>query len=286
MTLNGYLSEFSLGEIFQVIEQGKKTGLLSIRDLFNHNNQAEYSLWFKQGRIVAASNRQDDQGLELLIKKRGFVSDAVYSQLYQSWSQKVPLGFHFKSQSAITYDQLKHLFITQIMQQVCKLFKLDQGFFQFEPNAYPSFADITGLTKPATELTLVGLRMLKNWAPLSEKLPAESSGLVSLINTNPSYSLRPEEWQVWEYTNGTLPIKTVAQQLQLSLEKVQQIAFRLIVIGLAEELPMVAMVPPQQEETTTTIELEQTTEAPVQEQPTVSDSFLNHLTSFLKSKGA
>jgi hypothetical protein len=78
MTLNGYLSEFSLGEIFQVIEQGQKTGLLSIRDLFSHNNQAEYSLWFKQGRIIAASNRQDDQGLELLIKKRGFISDAVY----------------------------------------------------------------------------------------------------------------------------------------------------------------------------------------------------------------
>lgn len=285
MTLNGYLSEFSLGEIFQVIEQGKKTGLLSIRDLFDHNHGLEYHLWFKQGRIITASNRKDDQGLELLIKKRRFLGDSAYHQLYQSWSQKVPLGFHLKSQGAITYDQLKLLFVTQVMQQVCKVFKVDQGFFHFEPDIYPSFADMTGLTKPATELTLVGLRMLKNWAPLSEKLPSESSGLVSLIHTQPSYSLNAKEWQVWEYTKGTIPLKIIAQQLQLSLEQVQQITFRLIVIGLAEELPMVAMMPPEPKEMAT-IETEQTQQPAVQEQPTVSNSFLNHLTSFLKAKGA
>lgn len=285
MTLNGHLSEFSLGEIFQVIEQGQKTGLLSIRDLFDHNNSPEYYLWFKQGRIVAASNRKDDQGLELLIKKRRLLTDSAYEECCQSWNRIGPLGLHLKSEGAITCDQLKLLFVTQVMQQVCKLFKLDQGFFQFEPDSSPSFADMTGLTKPATELTLLGLRMLKNWAPLHEKLPVESSGLVSLIHTKPSYSLNAKEWQVWEYTKGTIPLKTIAQQLQLSLEQVQQIAFRLIVIGLAEELPMVAIVPPQAEESAT-IEIEQTQQSPVSEQPTVSDSFLNHLTSFLKTKAA
>ena len=273
MTLNGYLSDFSLGEIFQVIEQGEKTGLLSIRDLFNHNSPKHY-LWFRQGRVIAAANRLDEKGLPLLIQKQGWLSDTTYHQLYQLWPGVTPLGLHLKSQGALNCDQIRLLFVTQVMQQVCTLFKLDQGFFQFEANHQPSVAEMTGLSKPATELTLVGLRMLKNWAPLQAKLPAPSSGLISLLHTQPSYSLNQKEWQVWEYTKGTTALSTIATDLQLPLETIQKIAFRLIVISLAEELPMVEMIPPQPD-----------TEQPENDPtPAVSHSFLDQLTIFLQGK--
>jgi hypothetical protein len=275
MALNGHLSEFSLGEIFQLIEQGEKTGLLSIRELFNYNSM-RYYLWFKQGRIIAAANSLDEKGLPTLIQKRGWLKDRVYQQLYQTWNGTTPLGLHLKSQGALNSDQLKLLFITQVMQQVCTLFKLDQGFFQFQANEKPSPVEMTGLSKPATELTLLGLRMLKNWTSLAEKLPQPTSGLITLIDNQPSYSLKSKEWQVWEYTKGTTALKTIAEELQLPIEKVQQIAFCFIVIGLAEELPMVEMIPPEPEPSQLDEESETTS--------TVSDSFLNHLTSFLQTK--
>lgn len=276
MTLNGYLSEFSLGEIFQLIEQGEKTGLLCIRNLFHNQNgnSDKYYLWFRQGRIIAAANRLDNQGLQTLIHKRGWLRDSVFDKLYQLRDRATPLGISLKLQGALNNRQLKLLFITQIMQQVCSLFKLDQGFFQFETNRQPSVAEMTGLSKPATALTLVGLRMLKNWTPLQEKLPAPSSGLISLLNTQPSYSLNQQEWQVWEYTKGTRALNTIAEDLQFPLETVQKIAFRLIVIGLAEELPMAEIIPPEIE----------TDQPETQATPTVSHSFLDHLTSFLQSK--
>lgn len=277
MTLNGYLNEFSLGEIFQVIEQGEKTGLLLIRNLFMDQNDPpkKYYLWFKQGRIIAAANRLDNKGLQTLIQKRGWLKDSVSNKLSQFCDRAMPLGTCLKSQGALDREQLKLLFVTQVMQQVCTLFKVDRGFFEFQPEKQPSVAEMTGLSKPATELTLVGLRMLKNWTPLQEKLPVSDSGLISLMNTQPSFTLNQKEWQVWEYTKGTTSLKTIAKELQLPLEKVQQIAFRLIVIGLAEELPMVAMMSSPAEETPTPSETST---------PTVSHSFLNQLTSFLQSK--
>lgn len=71
MTLNGYLSEFSLGEIFQLIENGEKTGLLSIRKLVRDSDpdHKKYYLWFRQGRVIAAANTLDQKGLLSLIKK-------------------------------------------------------------------------------------------------------------------------------------------------------------------------------------------------------------------------
>ena len=279
MTLNGYLNEFSLGEIFQVIEQGEKTGLLLIRNLFMDQNDPpkKYYLWFKQGRIIAAANRLDNKGLQTLIQKRGWLKDSVSNKLSQFCDRAMPLGTCLKSQGALDREQLKLLFITQVMQQVCTLFKIDRGFFEFQPEKQPSVAEMTGLSKPATELTLVGLRMLKNWTPLQEKLPAPDSGLISLINTQPSFALNQKEWQVWEYTKGTTALKNIAQELQVPLEKVQQIAFRLIVIGLAEELPMVAMMSAPTEETPVSSDASAS-------KSKVSNSFLNQLTSFLQSK--
>lgn len=281
MTFNGYLNQFSLGEIFQLIEQGNKTGLLCIRSLFSDRNisSPKYYLWFRQGNIIAAANRNDQKGLMFLIEKRGWLKNSITTKLSQFCDLEAPLGKCLESQGALSRNQLKILFITQIMQQVCSLFKINQAFFEFEPKIQPTTAEMTGLSKPATELTLIGLRMLKNWQPLAEKLPAPDSGLISLLNTQPSYQLNSQEWQVWEYTKGTTHLKTIAQELQLPLEKVQQIAFRLIIIGIAEELPMVEMLPPQP----TTTQEEEDNELSISPS-TVSNSFLNQLTSFLQSK--
>ncbi|QDZ39189.1 DUF4388 domain-containing protein [Euhalothece natronophila Z-M001] len=282
MALSGFLNDFSLGETFQVLEQGEKTGLLSIRELKPTNLSKQetapdqkYYIWFKQGRIIAAADRKDHQGLQTLMTKRGWVREETLKEIYQNSKGDKPLGLSLKSQGLLDHNQLKLLFVTQVMQQVCSLFKLDRGFFLFEQGVAPSFAEMTGLSKPATELTLMGLRMLKNWTPLADKLPEANSGLISLINTEPSYTLSAEEWEVWKYSNGKTALSTMANKLQIPLEKVQQIAFRLIVIGIVEELPMAEMLPP---------ETDTTSEEEIQEPATVSHSFLNQLTSFLQSK--
>jgi hypothetical protein len=285
MTLSGYLSEFSLGEIFQLIEQGEKTGLLSIRELTLTNNllseeslrhRNKYYFWFRKGRVIAANHDLNETGLQTLIQQRGWLENEMDNSHAQYCDRNSPLGRCLHSLGIINRDQLRILFLSQVMREVCFLFKLDQGFFMFETNRKPPVVEMTGLSKPATELALIGLRRLKNWTPLAEKLPQPTSGLVSLINAQPSYYLRPEEQQVWEYTQQRVAINTIAQELQLSLQKVQQIAFCFIVIGLAEELPMVEMLPPEAAPS----QLEQESETT----STVSDSFLNNLTSFLQTK--
>lgn len=284
MTLRGCLSEFSLGEIFQLIEQGEKTGLLSVREWTLNNNfsledygveKDRYYIWFYKGRVIAAQHNQlNNKGLQMLIQKRGWLEDSVSDSHGQFCDRATPLGLCLKSLGILNPNQLRILFVTQVMREVCTLFKLDKGFFQFEPDRKPSLAEMTGLSKPPTELTLIGLRMLKNWTPLAEKLPEPTSGLVRLMHSHPCSSLNDQERNVWEYANGKSALKTIAQALELPMEKVQQIAFRLIVTGLVEELPMVEMIPPEEETPTE--------ETP----PAVSHSFLNHLTSFLQKKAS
>ncbi len=281
MSITGHLTDFSLAEIFQLLEKGQKTGLLTLcaQIAANAKPQAHY-IWVHQGRIVAAANRLDHQGLVSLIDQRQWVSDRVFDKLVH-WCCPLnePLGLYLKNQGVLQAEQLKRLFQVQVLKQLCALFQLKDAQFVFEPNAQIPTREMTGLSVPATEAVLVGLRVLRNWDALTDKLPDPNGGVVSIIAGQPHYRLDAQEWQVWEYTKGTVSLGAIARQLRLPVEKVQQIAFRLIIIGLAEEVPLlVGSLPTQEVEPLPAQLIDES------EKQNVSQSFVQSLVGFLRSK--
>lgn len=246
MAISGYLSEFSLPEIFRLIEQGNKTGRLSLQERSKNpiHKGKIFRIWFKQGRIIAAGDRLDGHGLLMMIQRREWVKDS--SRIVELCSIDKPVGLCLKEHGLLEAEQLKMLFSQQVLQQVCRLFELQDGQFQFDTKVAPPNSELTGLTAPASEVTLAGLRALKDWTMLLDKLPEATSGLVSTIIGKPQLRLNQLESQVWEFTKGDVTIQHIAKQLQLPLEKIQQVAFRLMAMGLAEEVPFVEVEIPTQ----------------------------------------
>ncbi|MEQ9356479.1 DUF4388 domain-containing protein [Coleofasciculus sp. F4-SAH-05] len=236
MGIIGTLSDVSLPEIFQLIEKGKRTGLLTVRAL--PPATGTYYLWVKQGHIIAAANRQDGQGLISLISKCQLVSDRVLSKLVQ-WCCPVnqPLGVCLKQQGVLTRLNLEQLFQIQLLQQLSVLFQLQDGSFRFDSLAVIPTQEMTGLSIPATEATLMGLRVLAHWDNLAAKLPDPNQNLLRKIAGYPAYQLDTLEWQIWQYSKGAVSLHTIAQNLKFPVEQVQHIAFRLISMGLAEVIP-------------------------------------------------
>jgi hypothetical protein len=240
MALKGLLSKFSLPEVFQFLEQGYKTGLLTVRSLENKLNESEkHYIWLHQGRIVAAVNRLDNKGLLSMLVKRGLVSENTINQVIKSSRPNTALGLSLKSEGLLAAEQLKLLFRTQIMTDVCPLFQLPDGEFEFNFTIQSPSLEMTGLSMPATEATLIGLRMLRDWSSLVNKLPDITSGLRTKIIAQPQIILEPVELRVWEYANGKTSLLSIGNKLELSKEITQQIAFRLIVSNLAEEIFLV-----------------------------------------------
>jgi Domain of unknown function (DUF4388) len=245
MAISGYLSEFSLSEIFQLLEQGNKTGRLSIQersDCPSYKGKI-FRIWFKQGHIVAAADRVDGQGLMSIIQRRGWISSRAAARITEVCALHQPAGLCLKEQGLLEAEQLKLLFSQQVLQQVCKLFELQDGQFQFDHKALLPSAEMTGLTAPAKEVTLAGLRVLRDWHMLQSKLPEPASGLTNAVSGKPQLRLNQLEWQVWEFANGNAAIQDIAKQLQLPIEKIQQVAFRLMVVGLVEEVPWLVGTP-------------------------------------------
>ncbi len=272
MTITGFLSDFSLPELFQFLEQGQKTGLLSLKA-----TDKNHYIWFRMGRIVAAGNRLDKGGLLGMVQQRGWFKSSVTEEELEN----LPLGLYLKAKAGLQAEQLKMLFYMQVMQQVCALFQLPDAQFDFNNNALVPNVEMTGLSSPPVEVTLAGLRALKDWTALKSKLPDVTSSLTSRIEGKPSLHLNPLEWKVWEFTDSTVPLNTIAARLETPIEQIQQVAFRLIVVNVAEELPMILGSSKEVPET-------ELASAPQLKNPVansgISQAFLENLMGFLQGK--
>ncbi|MEL6247045.1 MAG: DUF4388 domain-containing protein [Cyanobacteria bacterium J06627_15] len=246
MSVVGSLSEFSVPEVLRFLQDGKKTGLLSIQAAEPNPGPGPDKfcfIWVNQGRVVSATSRLDGRCLAAMLRHRRYVSGLTITRLIRRCPPDMPLGLFLRSKGVLQAKQLKLLFALQVIQQVCGLFQLSDGRFRFDSKAPMPKVEMTGLSIPASEVTLPGLRALKNWTALENKLPDPASGLKGLGSGQPSIRINQTEWQVWSLADGSTSLKQMAAQLGQPVEVIQRIAFRLIFVGLVEEVPVAVARP-------------------------------------------
>ena len=243
MQITGQLAEFSLPEIFHFTEQFYKSGLLLLQPESDAAPQRKtHYLWFKKGRIIAVADNLDRKGLLSMVKHRGWLKPEQIN-LLQEWSGiDQPLGVYLKAKQVLTDEQLQVLFHAQAIQPVCALFKLPASSrFTFDTNTTLPKAEMTGLNLSASEASLLGLRVLRDWTPLAQKLPNPPTFALHKASAGkPRLQLDAQEWQVWEVADGKISIEAIALRLQLPIETVQQIGFRMKMAGLVDAVPLVS----------------------------------------------
>lgn len=280
MALSGRLSSFSLSDIFQILDRGRKTGRLKLQVSAEElNGTFCYYLWFNQGRIITVSSRIDHAELLAMMKRRRWIDNETLSQLNQLRMLDMPLGKWLENQGVLQTGHLKLLFHAQVVQRICGLFKFSEGYFQFDPHVQAPKAEMTGLSISTVEATLLGFRALKDWRSLEDKLPRLHSALSKSLVTQLSIQLDPLERKVWDLSNGSMSLLEIADQLSQPPECIQRTAFRLVVIGLVEELPLNSAVPKfDLVENQPEMAVKETTS-----DKTISQSFLQNLLGFLRS---
>ncbi|MEP0891908.1 DUF4388 domain-containing protein, partial [Leptolyngbya sp. FACHB-16] len=234
----------------------------------------------------------DGRGLGSKIAEKGWLSQRVIERLNGLAKSGTPLGLTLKMQGALHSEQLNLLFVAQL-QQIWALFESCTGQFDLDGQASLPSSEMTGLSASAMEVALSGLRHLKNWHAFGDTLPDGDSAIQSIVPSKPQIRLNSLEWQVWEFAKGTVSLRDTAQQLNQPTSKVQQAAFRLMLVGLVEEVPLA----PCTVTASTTIDafdmLENSTDLPSlfderkleeEQKSKMSHSLLQNLVGFLRSK--
>ncbi|HEY9612598.1 DUF4388 domain-containing protein, partial [Allocoleopsis sp.] len=165
MSLAGYLTDFPLIEILQLIERGKKTGLLtlSMEPIGKAKPVPVFYISVYRGRLVAAARQLDNRGLVKLIHQRQWLSSRVASKLAQLCPTHKALGLHLKNLGILRNSQLKQLFFLQVLQPVGAWSQLQKGQFRFDQNVPLPMREMTGLS--------ISAGAVKVFSPPKRKLP-------------------------------------------------------------------------------------------------------------------
>jgi Domain of unknown function (DUF4388) len=287
---NGYLSEYSVAEIFNSIQDDNKTGVLSIEPYLDSTSssvisgestveQSCYYVSFKGGRIVSIFYGLEYENQDLLtlgLERKWIPLDRVAELKEKLNGTNLPWGLHLKTLEIISVEQIRLIFNTQVISNISKIFEIYNGKFNFDPQAKLNYPEMTGLSLTAREAALLGLRGLINWQRLTHKLPTPGSSLQRLSPELPGLKLENNERLVWELALGKMSISQIATQLDLAVERVRQIGFMLISIGLVAEIKVASLL---QNEMRNSVGISSSnTKVPV------SNLFLNNLLKFLKEK--
>ncbi len=278
MKFSGYLSEYSLAEIFNFVHESRQTGLLT---LFSSNNLSTSSstfvqyLWFKSGQLIALTTGLNGEELFTKILQRKLVDRSAINFVNGNLQQLVqPLGLVLKSQGLIDAGQIKLLFNSQTLVPIYKLFESDERRFLFEPNKLPMNSEMTGISSSAQDVALMGLRLLKNWSGLSSKLPDPNYAVKKCYSHQPNFELSQSELKLWTLADGKTPLIQLASKMGLSIDIVRQISFRLSIFRAIEEVPVVS-------HSFVSTELTNVISDPQLQIAPISNSFLGNLKKFL-----
>ena len=271
MSISGYFSDFSFPELLRFVYSSRKTGVLQVKPVDHTKaHQHSYSFWFHYGNIVAVQH----PSLTLhkwLMQSCKQTSEVLRAYSVSSVAHREPIGTVLKQLQLIQPEELQAIFSRQVIQPMLYQFTLDNAWFKFEPNYELPYEEMTGLSLSPIEAALNGLRRLRNWEPLKTKLPESTSSLMRTSKSFAPYQLTDDEIRVWSLADEEHSLEEIAQRLELSLQEVQKIAFRLMIAGLVDECPGVQV---QTAESVQTIE----------EKDVMSSSFLSNLLGFLKQR--
>jgi Domain of unknown function (DUF4388) len=257
MLVNGYLSQYSLAEIFTLIQDAQKNGVLSVEprsgstdpSMVAEDSMLEipcYYVSFQGGRVMSIfyGLEYENQDLLATIAERQWIpSDRLKELKKKLHGLTIPWGLQLKVWEIISVDRVKLLFDIQVLSQLAKIFEISEGEFRFDPHAELNYPEMTGLSLSARNAVLLGLRGLKDWSRLTNKLPAPESKLQKFSSELQGSILENDEQLVWQLALGEMSVLEIAAQLNLEIDKVRQIGFRLCSIGLIHEVAVAAPPP-------------------------------------------
>jgi len=236
MALKGSLKDFSIPDLFQLLNFGKKNGTLNLT-----RGQARGYICFRNGEVFFATTNWKRQSLGLKLLNAGIVTKAQVDEaleLQKTTARGQRVGQLLMRLEYITKDQLEVFVEEQIQDAVFEMLRWTDGDFDFQPGVVFPEEDI-GLSISTEELIMEGSRRLDEWNRIEKKIPNLTVifKMTSMQGREAAQiSLTPEEWMVLTYIDGEKTVRQIVEFTGMSTLHTCKILYGLIGSGLLENI--------------------------------------------------
>ncbi len=234
MALRGNLKDFSLPDVFQLVQLSGKTGVLRIV-----RPDTEGSIWFRDGDVFfAQSNWRHELLGERLVSAQRITPAALKRalEIHDAEGGARRLGEILVSEGYITQQVLESFVQEQIEDTIFDIMRWDEGDFDFETLPEVAHEDI-GLSVSVENIVMEGSRRLEEWNRIKKKVP--SADMVFKMATAPGegtfeISLKPVEWNLLLLIDGTRSVRDLALEIRSTDFEVSRVIYGLFSAGLLE----------------------------------------------------
>lgn len=192
MALKGTLKDFGISDIFQLIQQQSKAGVLVMKDA-----EHEVRILFDAGKIVGAESagpKAQKEPLGVLLVRAGLIrQDQLDAALAVQQKTLKKLGDLLVADGAIGKDDLKSFLVLQTTETINRLFRWKTGEYEFIPQAVKFDADVSTPLSPE-HILMDGFRMMDEWPAVQKRIQGLNAipGLVKGIENDVSTRARPK----------------------------------------------------------------------------------------------
>jgi hypothetical protein len=216
VALEGNLKDFSLADMFRLLQTGSKSGTLHIA-----HDGVEGLVCFHEGRVVHATSTGEVEPVGKRLTRAGIISDKQLRQaqglmkIQKKDKAKRRLGQILVDEGYLEASVLEDFMVEQVSDVLFDLLRWEDGELRFESAETCGDADIGIYVAVDSVLANAGKR-LEAWNRIREKIPsldtrfrmAASPGARSV-----EIHLKPREWMMLCHLHGA---KTVGELVELT----------------------------------------------------------------------
>jgi uncharacterized protein DUF4388 len=234
MALEGPLKEFHIQDVFQLLDLGRKTGVLRVT---SELRQTAASVSFDRGGVVAATLGKYQQrfGTRLVRLNKISAKDLDRALALQEKGDARRLGDILVALGAISRRELDRQLKAQIEETILDLLSWTEGHFRFEEGAVTEALVESPVRIPTEGLLMESARRLDEWSRIEAKVPhlrvvprlpppdTPSNGKLDLV---------PFEWEVLAAVDGQRDLHALADTLGRSEFDVARTVYALAAAGV------------------------------------------------------
>ncbi len=242
VALHGNLRDFGMGEVFQLIGQQRKTGVLEVR-----GQKGEVTLRFDSGGVVAAApvaTRVDEALCEMIVRC-GLVPRDRVAAIEATHDASLPIAQHLVGEGLLSAESLRDVEDLLTRETIFELLRWVDGSFRFV--AQPVLHDRPAESLLGAEQVLMdGLRMVDEWHAFTDEAPAETvvfrrRGSIEEYRHSPAGRTMPspiEAERVFLLVDGRASVRRVVDLSRLGSFGAMRILVQLARAGWIEPMPV------------------------------------------------
>lgn len=239
MALEGNLKDFSLTDMFRLLQTGSKSGTLHIE-----RDDVEGLVCFRDGQVVHATSGAVKEPAGKRLAKAGIISEKQLRQAQglmkiQKKDKAVrKLGQILVDEGYLESDVLEGFVREQVSDALFDLLRWEDGELRFEPEEDCGDSDIGIAVTIESALADAGKR-LEMWNRIREKIPSVETRFTMAAGPGAKATeihLKPREWMLLCYLHGSRSVQELTELTGYNDFETARILYGMYASGLIEKV--------------------------------------------------